>query len=135
VDLRFGEEHRLPFEAGTISVDWAQHAVQFCANFKGVAEVEDLDAETLTGESASRPFYVRNWEPGDEIQRPGHAGAEKIKSLFQKYRVLLWERRHWPVVVLGEEIVWVRRFGVAAKFKGSGQSHRTVRLIYQSNIC
>lgn len=135
VDLRLGEAHRLPFGAGTIYVNRVQHAVQFCANFKGAAEVEDLDAETLTGESASRPFYVRNWEPGDEIQRPGHAGAEKIKSLFQEYRVVLWERRHWPVVVLGEEIVWVRRFGIAAKFKGSGQSRHTVRLIYQSNIC
>ena len=135
VDLRLGEEHRLPFGAGTIYVDWAQHAVQFCANFKGAAEVEDLDAGTLTGESASRPFYVRNWEPGDEMQRPGHAGAEKIKSLFQEYRVVLWERRHWPVVVLGDEIVWVRRFGIAAKFKGSGQSRHTVRLIYQSNMC
>jgi len=135
VDLRLGEEHRLPFGAGTIYVDWAQHAVQFCANFKGAVEVEDLDAEALTGESTPRPFYVRNWEPGDEIQRPGHAGAEKIKSLFQEYRVVLWERRHWPVVVLGEEIVWVRRFGIAAKFKGSGQSRQTVRLIYQSNLC
>jgi tRNA(Ile)-lysidine synthase len=135
VDLRFGEEHRLPFGAGIIYMDWAQHAVQFCANFKGAVEVEDLDAGTLAGESASRPLYVRNWEPGDEIQRPGHAGAEKIKSLFQEYRVVLWERRHWPVVVLGEEIVWVRRFGIAAKFKGSGQSRHTVRLIYQSNLC
>ncbi len=33
------------------------------------------------------PLYVRNWEPGDQFQRCGHAGKEKVKSLFQEQRV------------------------------------------------
>jgi tRNA(Ile)-lysidine synthase len=64
----------------------------------------------------SGSLEVRNWRPGDQYQPVGHAGAEKIKVLFQESRVPLWERRHWPVITMGEAILWVRRFGPAAGF-------------------
>jgi tRNA(Ile)-lysidine synthase len=75
---------------------------------------------------------VRNWRPGDELQRTGHKAADKIKSLFQIYRIPLWERRHWPVVVAGEEIVWTRQFGSAARFGVSGENRGIVRLAYHA---
>jgi tRNA(Ile)-lysidine synthase len=52
----------------------------------------------------------------------GHSGAEKIKSLFQEARVPLWERRHWPIVIMGEEILWARRFGPAAGYAADSGS-------------
>ena len=64
----------------------------------------------------SGPLEVRNWRPGDQYHPVGHSGAEKIKVLFQQARVPLWERRHWPVVTMGDEILWARRFGPAAGF-------------------
>jgi tRNA(Ile)-lysidine synthase len=64
----------------------------------------------------SGSLEVRNWRPGDQYQPVGHSGAEKIKVLFQEARVPLWERRHWPVVTMGEVILWARRFGPAASF-------------------
>lgn len=137
LELGFGEECKLPFEAGSICVNRANQECGFCANFKEeqefATEVADLDADALTGPGPPRSLYVRNWEPGDELQRPGHCGAEKIKSLFQEQRVVLWERRHWPVVVFGEEIVWARRFGSAAKFSRSRESGQSVRLIYRAS--
>ena len=72
----------------------------------------------------SGSLEVRNWRPGDQYQPVGHSGAEKIKVLFQQARVPLWERRHWPVVTMGDAILWARRFGPAAGFAanpGSGQ--------------
>jgi len=68
-----------------------------------------LDWNRLSGS-----LEVRNWRPGDQYQPLGHAGVEKVKFLFQEARVPLWERRHWPIVVMGEEILWARRFGPAA---------------------
>jgi len=62
---------------------------------------------------------VRNWRPGDQYQRAGHAGPEKIKFLFHQARVPLWERRHWPVLTSGDMILWARRFGPAAGFAAS----------------
>jgi tRNA(Ile)-lysidine synthetase-like protein len=132
LELKFGEKCRLPYDAGWIDLNRVKPGSQNCANFKEEkqfpAEVEHLDSEALTDQNAR--LYVRNWEPGDSLQRSGHKTAEKIKSLFQEHRVLLWERRHWPVIVAGDEIVWVRRFGVAAKFDASNTSRGSIRLIY-----
>jgi tRNA(Ile)-lysidine synthase len=126
LELEIGGKYELPFEAGFLTLD------NFCANFKKEqdleGEVSDLDADVLAGETLS----VRNWRPGDELHRIGHRAAEKIKSLFQIYRVPLWERRHWPVVVAGEEIVWTRQFGGAARFGVSGQNRGIVRLAYHA---
>ena len=124
--LKPGGKYELPFEAGFLTLD------SFCANFKKEqdleGEVSDLDADVLAGETLS----VRNWRPGDELHRLGHKAAEKVKSLFQVYRVPLWERRHWPVVVAGEEIVWTRQFGGAARFGVSGENRGIVRLAYHA---
>ena len=134
LELRLGEICELPFRAGRICVNWAKPESDFCANFKEAqeftAEVVNVGAEDLGGQKSPATLYVRNWEPGDALQRLGHQGAEKIKSLFQEHRIVLWERRHWPVVVCGEEIVWTRRFGAAAKFGVAGKIDRGVRLIY-----
>lgn len=62
------------------------------------------------------PLEVRNWRPGDRYQPAGRPGVEKIKTLFQEARIPLWERRHWPVLTGGGEILWARRFGPAAEF-------------------
>jgi tRNA(Ile)-lysidine synthase len=70
-----------------------------------------LDWNRLSGS-----LEVRNWRPGDQYQPVGHTGTEKIKILFQQARVPLWERRHWPVVTMGDAILWARRFGPAAGF-------------------
>jgi len=73
--------------------------------------VGSLDWNRISGS-----LEVRNWRPGDQYQPLGHSGVEKIKILFHQGRVPLWERRHWPVVTMGDVIVWSRRFGPAAGF-------------------
>ncbi len=71
-----------------------------------------LDADSLTG-----PLKVRNWRAGDRF-RPSHTKSpKKIKELFQELHVPQAERRLWPVVLSGAEIVWVRGFAVAAQFR------------------
>ncbi|MEO8663533.1 MAG: tRNA lysidine(34) synthetase TilS [Bryobacteraceae bacterium] len=67
-----------------------------------------LDWDCLAG-----PLVLRNWRPGDRYQPVDYGGEQKIKSLFQETRVPLWERRDWPVITAGGQIVWARRFGPA----------------------
>jgi len=62
----------------------------------------------------SGTLELRSWRPGDRYQPIGHTGEEKIKNLFQKARVPLWERDGWPVLTDRSGIVWARRFGPAA---------------------
>jgi tRNA(Ile)-lysidine synthase len=133
VELKLDEGSELPFRAGFISVNRVSATTGNCATFEKEHQIStefaDLDSRSVA--DARGPLAVRNWEPGDELQRPGHRGAERIKSLFQEHRILLWERRHWPVLVAGNEIVWVRRFGPAAKFIASAESQERIRVIYR----
>lgn len=76
----------------------------------------------------SGALEVRNWRPGDQYGPAGRSGVEKIKLLFQQARIPLWERRSWPVIVSGEEIVWARRFGPAANLAATPNSRVLLKI-------
>jgi len=71
-----------------------------------------LDAESVPG-----PLRVRNWRPGDRFWPAHTKSPKKIKELLQEHHVAHPERRFWPVVVSGDEIVWVRGFLAPAKLR------------------
>ena len=64
--------------------------------------------------SIGPPVVVRAWRPGDAYQPAGHSRRRKIKDLFQEHKVPSWERRSWPIIVSEGQILWARRFGLAA---------------------
>jgi tRNA(Ile)-lysidine synthase len=60
---------------------------------------------------------VRNWRAGDRFW-PAHTKApKKVKELLQEQHVAQPGRRLWPVVVSGDEIVWMRGFPVPARLR------------------
>jgi len=61
-------------------------------------------------------LQVRNWRVGDRYQPAGYARPKKLKMLFQRAHIPLGCRATYPVVVSGEEIIWVPGFGVAAAY-------------------
>jgi tRNA(Ile)-lysidine synthase len=139
VRLALGSETTLPFSAGSISLEFGAKqgpAKGFkCAKFENIqviAETATLDYEVMGGLSGLDDLIVRNWESGDRYVRAGHQASKKIKELFQENRVLLWERRHWPVLEWRNEIVWAKSFGAAAKFVAERDSRSTVSLRYES---
>ncbi len=71
-----------------------------------------LDAESLPG-----PLRARNWRPGDRFWPAHTKSPKKIKELLQELHVAQPERRLWPVLVSGDEIVWMRGFSPPAKFQ------------------
>jgi len=73
---------------------------------------ELLDPESLHG-----PLMVRNWRPGDRFWPAHTKSPRKIKELLQERHVPQPERRLWPVVVSGDEIIWMRGFPTPAKLK------------------
>ncbi len=76
---------------------------------------EVFRADLLPGE-----LVVRNWRPGDRFWPAHSKGPKKIKELLHEHRVPQEERRLWPVVAAGDEIVWVRGFPGAANRVRSG---------------
>ncbi|MFL6443665.1 MAG: tRNA lysidine(34) synthetase TilS [Candidatus Sulfotelmatobacter sp.] len=70
----------------------------------------------LDGESLHAPLKVRNWRAGDRFWPRHTKSPKKVKELLQERHLPRAERSLWPVIVSGEEIVWVRGFSVAARF-------------------
>jgi tRNA(Ile)-lysidine synthetase-like protein len=71
-----------------------------------------LDAESLPG-----ALKVRNWRPGDRFWPAHTKSPKKIKELLQERHVAQPERKLWPVVVSGADVVWVRGFPAPDKFR------------------
>jgi tRNA(Ile)-lysidine synthase len=82
-----------------------------------------LDWDRISG-----ALELRNWRPGDLYRPVGHSAGEKIKLLFQQARIPLWERRGWPVITSGDEIVWARRFGPAANLAATPASRVLLKI-------
>jgi tRNA(Ile)-lysidine synthase len=71
-----------------------------------------LDAQSLPAN-----VTVRNWRPGDRFWPAHTKSPKKIKELLQEHHVPLSGRRLWPVMVSGDEIVWLRGFPPPAKLR------------------
>ena len=76
--------------------------------------------ELLSLDLIGPELTVRNWQPGDRFW-PAHSGSvEKLKRLFAEKRIPAGDRATWPVVLSGEEIVWVRGFPAANTYQWRG---------------
>jgi tRNA(Ile)-lysidine synthase len=82
----------------------------------------------LDWQRVSSALEFRNWMPGDRYQPSGSSGTEKIKTLFHRARIPIWERRGWPVLWDGKEIVWARRFGPSAQTAASPSSTMVLQI-------
>lgn len=105
----------IPERQLTIESELVSHSHVYNSGVNGVLDRERCES----------PLVLRNWQPGDRFQRPGHA-PEKIKTLFQENRIPLWERRGWPVVASGQSVVWSRRFGVSADYAAGPDTRNAV---------
>lgn len=65
-----------------------------------------FDASHLTG-----PLWVRNFHNGDRFQPLGMIGHKKIKDLFIEHKVPRSMRAKWPLLGMGEEILWIPGYG------------------------
>ncbi|MFZ0288669.1 MAG: tRNA lysidine(34) synthetase TilS [Candidatus Sulfotelmatobacter sp.] len=72
--------------------------------------------QLLRAELLRKQLTVRNWRPGDRFWPAHTKSSKKVKELLQEQHVSQPERRLWPVIVNGDEIVWMRGFPVPASW-------------------
>jgi len=82
-----------------------------------------LDADALPGR-----LKVRNWRAGDRYWPAHTKSPKKVKELLQERQVAQPERSLWPVVVSGDEIVWMRGFALPARWQAKPGSEGVVIL-------
>jgi tRNA(Ile)-lysidine synthase len=75
---------------------------------------ERLDAEVV---ARSGPISVRSRRRGDRFQPLGLAGSKSLKTLFRERRVWPSERDSVPLLVAGDDIVWVVGHRIDHRFR------------------
>ena len=71
-----------------------------------------LDPELAKGE-----LRVRNWHAGDRYWPAHTREPKKLKELLQARHIPRGQKPFWPVVVSGEQIVWVPGFAAPERFR------------------
>jgi tRNA(Ile)-lysidine synthase len=73
-------------------------------------------------------FTVRNFRPGDQFQPLGMNGHKKVKDLFIEKKVPPPERRTLPLILRGDEIVWIPQYGRSNVAKTGSQTKEILRV-------
>ena len=99
-------------------VDVPEVAALFEAVLAGPGEtLSNSSQDWLDVSLVQKDLSVRNWRPGDRFW-PAHSKSEKkIKELLQDRKITGTERRLWPVVASGEDVIWVRGFPAPSQFR------------------
>jgi tRNA(Ile)-lysidine synthase len=72
---------------------------------------------TLDAEKARFPLVVRSFAPGDRFVPLGMKGHKKLKDFFVDRKVPSSVRRATPILVMGQELLWVAGYRIDERFK------------------
>jgi tRNA(Ile)-lysidine synthase len=75
-------------------------------------ENQRYNPEHLLDERFAQNLKVRNWRAGDRFWPSNRKEPKKIKELLQDCHLTGVEKKCWPVIASGEEVIWVRGMGV-----------------------
>jgi len=66
---------------------------------------------------AGNGLVVRNWRAGDRFWPSHTKEPKKVKELLQDRHVTGEEKKRWPVIASGDEVVWLKGFGVRRDYR------------------
>ena len=94
-------------------------------------EYNQMVSGALDPQKLPHRLFLRNWRPGDQFWPSGSRKLRKLKELFGQRKIPRGQRKLWPVLECGEQIVWVRGFPPAAPVVASPES-RAILLIEEA---
>lgn len=71
----------------------------------------DLTEALFDASCLTEPLLVRNFRQGDRFKPLGVSGHKKLKDLFIENKIPLSIRATLPLVVMGQEILWIPGYG------------------------
>ena len=69
---------------------------------------------------AQHKWVVRNWRPGERFWPAHTKEPKKIKELLQDRHITGESKKLWTVIAAGDEVIWVRGFGVGRDSQATG---------------
>jgi tRNA(Ile)-lysidine synthase len=76
------------------------------------------------------PLKIRNRRDGDRFQPFGMKGSKKVKDFLIDSKVPRHERDRVPILVSGDEVVWVVGYRTSERFKVRSETNRCLSLAY-----
>lgn len=125
-----------PVRIAEYTLDLPGKAVIVNAHQVLTAEVDQTDrpfsdgkeAVLLDAEKMTFPLIVRPRKPGDYFYPLGFGRKKKLQDLFVDLKIARDERDSIPIVVSGEDIVWVAGYRADDRFKVTETTKKYVRL-------
>lgn len=90
--------------------------------------VSDTCTALLDADRTGMELQVRGWEEGDRFVPFGMDGRKKLQDFFVDVKVPRDRRRSVPLVVSGDQIVWVVGFRVDERFRVTDSTQRILRV-------
>jgi tRNA(Ile)-lysidine synthase len=105
-----------------------------CKNAKGIASLAEgvglcpavctINPDALRG----KPLTVRSRQPGDRLQPYGMKGTKKVQDVFVDAKVPEHLRDAVPLVVCGDDVVWIPGYRIATRFAVDGKHAKSLRI-------
>jgi tRNA(Ile)-lysidine synthase len=74
------------------------------------------------------PLTLRNWKSGDRFRPLGMTGSQKLAKFFNSHKIELSQRINCPVLLSGNEIVWVAGHRMADSFKITSSTQKALKI-------
>ena len=102
-------------------IPWNDPRIEF-SKFRSTAF---LDSERLL-----LPLKLRNFRPGDRFQPLGVRGTQKVKVFLIDHKIPRFERARIPLLLSGENIVWVVGYRIDERFKVTKETRRVLKATF-----
>jgi len=101
---------------------------RFRASLVSIETETALNRALLDRALAARQLRLRNWHAGDRYWPAHTREPKKLKELLQARHIPREQKPYWPVVVSGDEIVWVPGFAAPERFRAAESAAETLLL-------
>jgi len=87
------------------------------------------DEDRVALDNLAPPLLIRGPRPGDRIIPLGMKGHRKLKEILQELKVPREQRKIYPLLFAGDELVWIPGFGISEKARLKSGSENTAQLV------
>jgi len=86
------------------------------------------DEDFIALDEIGQPLELRTPKPGDRIIPLGMKGHRKLKEILQELKVPREQRKIYPLLFAGDELVWIPGFGISEKARLKSAPQKTAKL-------
>ena len=95
-------------------------------SYQAYLSTQEGDYAAIDGSRVSEPLSVRPRMPGDRIQPLGLDGTTKVSDIMINNHIPDLARARWPIVVSGDEVVWVAGIRMSHLFRLTEETNRVI---------